>query len=97
VEEIERSCYRPTDACIPHSIKRDDSKRPAHVGNRADQRLHLTKSTVANGAGAWSIYFTGPKIAALPSGTSIFEVGQVEVASGLHSATQRVSVNKASN
>lgn len=35
------SCYRATDAGIPYSMKRDDSKRAEHVRNRADQRLYV--------------------------------------------------------
>lgn len=37
------SCYRSIDACIPHSMKHDDSTRAEHVRNRADQRLYVLK------------------------------------------------------
>lgn len=35
------SCYRATEAGIPHSIKRDSSTRAEHARNRADQRLYV--------------------------------------------------------
>ena len=35
------SCYRATEAAIPHSIKRDDSTRAEQVRNWADQRLYV--------------------------------------------------------